>query len=259
VDKSYPEITMLSRASDIIDFIAQDYVGKSAIDLMREFHFPKTTCYRLLYSLVQCELLIQDKESGLYYLGKKFSDYATIAEHRFCLLREVARPHLERLSLEVQETVKISVLSNMSSYVLDRAEGAQDIKISVKTGSVFPLHAGASSKLLFLSLGARTQTALFERGLSSYTSKTITTQKNMLLEFNRILKQGYSVDNGEYIEGIGAVACPLYDYSGKIIAAVSVTYATSSTSQATIDSIIPRLKEATQTIGQAFKQQHRLP
>ena len=254
---SYSNVTMVTRASDMIDFIGEDYSGKSAAELIRKFSLPKTTCYRLLQTLVKCEFLTQDVSTGLYYLGKKFSDYATIEEHKLHLLQAVSRPYLKDLSLQAQETAKISVLSSMSCYVLDNAEGPQNIKISVKTGSVFPLHAGASSKILFLSMGNHAQSILFNKGLERYTSKTITSQSEMLVEFEKIAKQGYSVDNGEYIEGICAVACPVYDYSGKIIAAVSIVYAASSMNQATIESLVPHLKETTQNIGYDFQKQRR--
>ena len=249
---NYPLVPIIARASEIIDYIGQSHSGKSAGELLVRFQLPKTTCYRILHTLTEYEFLQLDVRTGLYYLGKKFSDYATTIDNKLHLLQKIAHPYLERLALETQETVKISVLSNMSCYVLDKVEGPRNVKITVDIGTVFPLHAGASSKILFMSMGNRTRNILFSKSLERFTCHTITTQADMLAEFNKIEVQGYAIDLGEYIEGIGAIACPIYDYSDKIIATISVAFTTLSTKPETISAFLPSLKATAQTIGELF-------
>ena len=249
---SYQNIPIIVRASEIIDYIGENHNGKSASDLLRIFDLPKTSCYRILHTLVEYEFLIKDTDTGLYYLGKKFSDFSTIADNKFHLLKKIAHPYLKKLSQKTQETTKISVLSNRSCYVLDTVEGPKNIKISVNAGAVFPLHAGAASKILFLSMGNRSRDIILNKGLEQFTPLTITTQADMLAEFERITERGMSLDSGEYIEGIGALACPVFDYSSKIIAAISVAYATLNTDTATIESFIPHIKATAQAISVEF-------
>lgn len=249
---NYPPVPIITRASEIIDYIGQSHSGKSASELMTKFRLPKTTCYRILHTLTECEFLQLDVHTGLYYLGKKFSDYATTMDNKLHLLQKIAHPYMEKLALETQETVKISVLSNMRCYVLDKVEGPRNIKITVDIGTMFPLHAGASSKILFMSMGNRTRNILFSKSLERFTSHTITSQADMLAEFRRIEDQGYAVDMGEYIEGIGAIACPIYDYSDKIIAAISVAFTTLSTKPETYSAFLPSLKATALTIGELF-------
>lgn len=251
---NYTIIPILSRASDIIDYIGERRGGISASELLAKFNLPKTSCYRILHTLVDCEFLSQDARTGLYHLGKKFSDYSTITDNKLHLLRKIAHPYLAELAKQTMETVKISVLSNMSCYVLDKVEGPRNIRISVDIGTIFPLHAGAASKILFSATGIHTRNMLFSKPFEAFTSKTITSQQKMINEFKRIERQGYALDLGEYIDGIGAIACPIYDYSHKIIAALSVAFATLSTKPEFVLSYLPQIQETAEAISRSFSQ-----
>lgn len=254
METRYTDIPIVARASEIIDYLGAVRNDKSAVELLKEFDLPKTTCYRLLHTLVKYEFLAKDETTGHYYLGKKFSDYSTNINHKFYLLSKSAHQYLEKLAVITQETAKLSVLSNGCCYVLDTVDGPRKIKIAVDVGTELPLHAGAASKILFMSIGERTKHRIFQRGLEQFTSKTITTEKRMRQEFEKISRLGYSVDVGEYAAGIGAVACPVLDYRGNIIAAVSVAYTILNTNPAIIETFIPLIKEATQEISKNFSE-----
>lgn len=258
MNSSYVNIPIIARSSEILDFIGieENNRGISASELIKKFKLPKTTCYRILNALAECEFLTKDESTGYYYLGKKFAEYYTALEHKILLLKKISYPALENLSYQSKETTKISILSNMSCYVLNRIEIPMKMKISVEEGTVFPLHAGASSKILLLSISEKSRKAYFSKNLEKFTEKTIVTEEGMLKELNTISNLGYAIDNGEYTNGIGAVACPVYDVAGNIIAAVSIAYALIEQDEEKIESFIPLVKKTAKIISENYSRSH---
>ena len=61
-----------------------------------------------------------------------------------------------------------------------------------------------------------------EKGLEKFTENTITTKKDLENEFKKIREQGYAVDNMEHKEGVLCAAGQIRDYTGKVIASMSI-------------------------------------
>ncbi|MCI8510540.1 MAG: IclR family transcriptional regulator [Lachnospiraceae bacterium] len=249
---SYSYVPIISKASDIIDYIALKRGGVAAGEIMRHFDIPKTSCYRILHTLSGCGLLSFSAADSLYYLGTKFSHFSIFSDHKHQILREASIPHLRELALSAGETAKLSILSNLECYVLQRIDGPRDVKVRVEIGTNFPLHAGASSKILFLSLDESVREPIIRGGLAKYTRCTITEPEKMRAELNAIAAQGYAVDSGEFTPGIGAVACPVTNHLGRTIAAVSVAYMTLGTEGDPVDTFLPCIKKAAEQISHDF-------
>jgi len=62
-----------------------------------------------------------------------------------------------------------------------------------------------------------------EKGLKKYTDNTITSKEELLIELERIRKQGYAIDNAEHEEGVRCLAAPIRDYRGEVIASLSIS------------------------------------
>lgn len=249
---SYSFVPIISKASEIIDYTASKRGGATASEIMHHFGIPKTSCYRILHTLLRCGYLSFSDSANAYYLGPKFTCFSTFSEHKYNILREVSIPHLNRLAVSAKETAKLSILSNMECYVLQRIDGPLDVKVRVEIGTNFPLHAGASSKLLLLSLDEHTRREIIEGSLAKYTKYTITEPEKLTAELDQISRQGYSVDPGEFTLGIGAVACPVTDHLGNIIAAVSVAYTTIREEEDPVKTFLPYVKKTAEEISRDY-------
>jgi IclR family KDG regulon transcriptional repressor len=64
---------------------------------------------------------------------------------------------------------------------------------------------------------------VIERGLSNILPKTITEPQELLMHLKMIKEQGFAVDDEENEEGIRCVGAPVFDYTGKVIGAISVS------------------------------------
>ena len=82
------------------------------------------------------------------------------------------------------------------------------------------------------------------KGLPKLTDNTITDPDQLLQEIAKIRRNGYALDNEECEVGHRCVSVPLYDYSGKIVAAISAFDDAAALSDAKIEkTILPALKK----------------
>lgn len=131
--------------------------------------------------------------------------------------------------------MKISVLYGKNCYVLDKVEGKERIHISVDSGSVFSVYAGASSKILLASVPQEIRDLYLEEGLKSFTPHTITDKKLLFKNLRQVEKEKVVVDPGKFVDGVGAVASPIRNKAGSVIAAVSIAYAILAKREDTIE------------------------
>ena len=62
-----------------------------------------------------------------------------------------------------------------------------------------------------------------KKGLQKFTDNTITTKRALLKELETVKKQGYAFDNEECEIGARCISLPVRDFSGKVVAGISVT------------------------------------
>jgi IclR family transcriptional regulator, KDG regulon repressor len=199
----------------------------------------KTTCLRLLSSLTQYGFLSFHPNEGSYGLGAKLIVLGKKAESTLSWMDDL-KSMLGDFALAIQETVKVSVLQNDHVSVLLRAESPQPLRISLSSGSTFPIHTGAASKMLLAQLSEEDANSILPESLESFTKNTITDKQSLLAHVARIREAGYAVDHEEYVSGVFAVAVPI-TLPGRL-AAVSVTFLRPEDLETTIQSLLPKLR-----------------
>ena len=214
IEKKVPAI---EKADKIFKYL---YYKESATqaDISKDLGIPKATTNRLLSVLTELKYL--NLEGREYKIGEKFYFFSNKHE-RYTLIKNIAYPYLEELSLKFKETFKISVLDEDKIRSIGKVESSDFIKISVSENAIFPLHAGAASKLLICQLSESKLNKLLERTLPKYTENTITDREELKKELLKININKLSFDNMEHSVNIRAVAVPILDSKNRIVAAVS--------------------------------------
>lgn len=249
---NYSPIPIIDRMSSVLEYVLSQRNGAPACALLRAMDIPKTTLYRLLASMTQNEFLAYHPETGVYTLGAKFAETYISMDERVSWLREVAMPYLQFLANQVQETVKLSVLSGLQSYTISSVEGNRPMRISIDTGAIFPLHAGAAGKVLLASLSEQSIHRYYDLYGISYTDATITSVDEILKELETFRKQGYAIDRGEYMPEIRAVAAPILDPAGQTIAAISIAYPAAMQDHIDIPQLAAQIIQTAQSIAAAL-------
>ncbi len=219
----------VERMSHILDILLAKGSGITAAELLRSLDIPKTTLYRILYSMTENGFLTYLPESSLYLPGDKFTTCYISMDERVSNIRKFAEPHMHSLASQIQETVKLCVLSGMKAYTISSVKGTRPIHINIGNRAIFPLHTGASGKVLMCSLSENQLRNYFALYAVPYTDKTIVTLEEMTEELSAIRKKGFATDHGEYMTEINAVAVPIYGEANQIIAALSIVYHSAST------------------------------
>jgi DNA-binding IclR family transcriptional regulator len=96
--------------------------------------------------------------------------------------------------------------------------------LTATIGERFPLHAGAASKVLLANMPDAARTACLAAPLRPYSARTITDPELLRRELARIRQHGWAEDRGEFSVSVRAVAAPVRDGQGNVVAAVSLAH-----------------------------------
>ncbi len=137
-------------------------------------------------------------------------------------LRGIAMPELERLARLTRETTGLGIIDADQMLTVAQADGPNLIAVGDWTGRGSPIHCVSGGKVLLAALAEREVLRIARRGLVAYTDRTITELEPLLEELSRIRRRGYATAIGEYELGMNAVAAPVHDARGSVIAAVDI-------------------------------------
>jgi DNA-binding IclR family transcriptional regulator len=215
-------VQSVDRALQILDILARE--GDAGVsEIAEEMGVHKSTVSRLVGSLVGRDLVRQNSERGKYQLGFGILRLASSIPGRLSVVRE-ARDVLESLAARYKETVNLAVLRSNYAVNVDQAMGPSTLATYDWVGSLTPLHATSSGKVLLAALPAdERETILKTVGLPARTPRTVTNRAQLEKQLLEISRQGYAVVHEEFEIGLSAVAVPICNHLGNVIASVSIS------------------------------------
>ncbi len=173
---------------------------------------------------------------------------------RACLsnltLPEVALPHLRDLVADIRETSTVAVLDRGQIIYIAHVPADRVLSVEVTVGGHDPAEATALGRMLLASQDdAWLDRQLAEVELVPYTSRTIVDPRRLRRELQRVRRHGFAVVDQELEEGLRAVAVPLHDGEGRVVAALNAAlYASRWPLEAIRRTLVPRLLETAAAI-----------
>lgn len=214
-------VQVLERAIHILQALADDPRELGAAEIAERLSLHKSTIHRLLMVLDQ-HGLIRRTDAGKYTLGLKLFELGSRAV-KGVRLREQAQPYLERLTRQTGETAHICVLDRGEMLSIAHAEGARSLRMPATVGRRTPAYCSAVGKAMLAFLPQATvDTVLAAHPPRAFTDKTVVTRAALLADLHQVRMRGYAVDNEEIEKGLRCVGAPVRDYSGQVVAAISV-------------------------------------
>jgi DNA-binding IclR family transcriptional regulator len=139
-------------------------------------------------------------------------------------ITQQARTVCEQLAAQLGETVNVAVRRSHFVVNLDQARGPTAVGAHNWVGELTPLHATSSGKILlaFMTPSERRE-VLHTAGLARLTPHTITSPRELEEQMGAATRDGYACSLEELEEGLNAIAAPVRDHSGEVIAALSVS------------------------------------
>lgn len=157
---------------------------------------------------------------------------------------------LKALVDSIGETCNCTMLAGGEVYYLDRVETRWPLRLHLEPGSRVPIHCTSSGKIFLAHMAKAQRDALLENlSLEPYTPSTITSRKVLEAELRKIAEQDYSIDDQEFLLGLIAVAVPIRDGDGNVVAALACHAPLARMSIADARKLLPRLRAAAKKLS----------
>jgi DNA-binding IclR family transcriptional regulator len=202
----------------------------------------QSTVSRLLSALEDGGLVQRDPTTGRYTLGLQLVALAGAALAAGAL-HPVSYPHLVRLAAASGETANLCVLDAGQVLTIAEALGTHPIKLSGWVGVRLPLHATAAGKVILAALPEQRRTALLAADLPALTPRTVTDQRRLLDEIERVRGAGYALSVEELTTGLSSIAAPVRDHTGTVVAAMTAAGPSVRLTGAHLDRCIALVKQ----------------
>jgi DNA-binding IclR family transcriptional regulator len=214
-------VQSVDRAVTVLEILARGSAGVSEVATQLGVH--KSTAFRLLTALEDRELVEQAQNRGKYRLGFGVLRLANAVLGRLDLTQQ-SRPVCERLAAELGETVNVAVRRSHYVVNVEQARGPSAVVAHNWVGELTPLHATSSGKILlaFMKPQERRE-VLGGDGLPRFTPRTITSFDELTSHVEQAARDGYASAVEELEEGLNAIAAPVRDHTGAVVAALSVS------------------------------------
>jgi len=213
-------VQSVDRAITIMEILAR--TGEAGVtELANELGVHKSTAFRLVAALERRSLVEQQHGRGKYRLGTGILRLAGATTSRLDLVQE-SRGVNRLLAQQVGETVNLAVLSDGAALYMDQVAGSSALQPHNWVGQRIPLHATSNGKVLLSGLEA-SEIATQVGELRGFTANTITSVQALGRELEEVRARGYAIAIDELEVGLTAVAAPIRNSHGEIIASVSVS------------------------------------
>jgi DNA-binding IclR family transcriptional regulator len=220
-------VQSVDRALTILELLAAEgHLGVTEIATLLDVH--KSTASRLLATLETHGLAEQLPDRGRYRLGVGVLRLAGATRSRMDLVQE-SRPVAAALASAVGETVNVVILSGRETLYLDQVSGTSALQIHNWVGKRNPIHATANGRVLLAHVSEAECDAILaalsdgDGELARVTERTLVSRAAVTADLARIRERGYAVVRDELEVGLTAVAAPVRDAGGEVVASLSVS------------------------------------
>lgn len=211
------------RVLDILELFEAQGRPMTLQEIARRIGVPQSTTFRLLYTLQDRGYLELDRTSFTYWPSPRIFNIGRIAvlNNR---LRQLAAPFLEALHRRFDEQALIAVLAQGHVMYIDIIKPANWPRLGNNIGDIAPAHATALGKSMLAYMTEDEVDELVSRmGLQQRTRRTISTLPALKAELALTRRRGYSINDREQEEDLYAVAAPIFNDQGRVVAAICLS------------------------------------
>ncbi|WP_439141497.1 IclR family transcriptional regulator [Planktotalea sp.] len=234
----------------VVEEIAKAGTPLKPMQLSAALGLPKPTIHRLLQTAEAEGFLQRDLDGRSYGPGPRLRQIAvhTMSSER---LRTGRLAILKSVAEEIGETCNLATPDREGMTYLDRVETKWPLRIQLPIGTQVPFHCTASGKMYLSTLRESTLDAVLNsRPLKSLTEKTIVSHDGLRQELADTRKRGYSQDDEEFMLGMTAIAVPVNDSTGRLMATLSVHAPEQRHSVADLARFLPDLENAAEKLSE---------
>lgn len=246
-----PTASAVARALAILECLDNARRGLNISEVSRRLQIPKSSTHVLMVTMERLGYIRRCPNNrdfclGLktYALGHKMARSVTFAE--------LARPFLEHFVEDTNLCAHLAISDSGQGVFIEKVQPAESPEFDTYIGRRMDLHCTAVGKvILAYDMSEAAQQVLCKRVYSRYTRNTITTQAALRREVQQVRADGFAVDSEEEELGSRCVATPVFDGSGRFLAAMSAAGTTAQIQLSDVPSLVVRLRVTAAAISEA--------
>lgn len=240
--EKYYQIGSLEKGVRVIELLAEKK-ALTVSEVAVRLGFNRATSHRFLATLKDLGWVEKDEESR-YRLTFRIFDVGMKVAGR-SEIRSEARRYMEELSETFRETVNLGVWDGKDISHIDKIDSSEILRIDAPLGSKTPAYCTALGKAILAHLAQDELNAYLARiRLTPHGPNTIGTKKAFREELRKTSERGYAVDNEELAQGLRCVAAPVFDHSGKVRWAMSISAPAIRLDLETIEPVALKVQDA---------------
>ncbi len=239
-DNRRNHVQSVERCFAVIHAYSDGPLMMSITEVSKRTGLTKATSRRMLLTLEKLGYVAGD--------GVKFGLTAKVLGFGYAYLSSlnlpaVAQPFLEGLTEELKASTALVTMDGVDVVYLSRVHRHRITGISLPVGARLPAYVTASGRVLLSDISSDRLAEYFQTvRLETFTHATITEQPRLRAELAKVGAQGWAMVDQEFETGLRSAAAPIRDSAGRVIAALSLSCASTGTSPTeTVARVIPRL------------------
>ncbi|GAC1329840.1 MAG: IclR family transcriptional regulator [Beijerinckiaceae bacterium] len=217
-------IQSVDRALVILDLIAESGGEVSLSVIAERAGLNVSTCHHLISTLANRGYVNQAPGKRTYSLGPRVL-YLSHACLRQVSLPQLAQRYLDEINLKTGEATQLAVMQGTDLVTLLCREARHAVRVDLGLGGKLnAAHATATGKAILAWLPETERDRIIaDKGLTAFTSKTITNMEALIEELRLVRRNGLAVDRQEFQPGVLCIGTAIRDYVGTVVGAISAS------------------------------------
>jgi IclR family pca regulon transcriptional regulator len=209
----------LSKGLAVIRAFSSEHAALTLSDIARSAGIPAATARRCLLTLEELGYVTRNGRSFLLRpkvleLGAAYLESMNI-EH-------VTRTHLEELARNTSDSAALCVLDGIEIVYVARASVRTLVRLEAHVGSRFPAYATSTGRVLLSGVSAERLRRYFQTARpQALTERTVTDPARLAQLIDAARRSGYAAVEDELAYGVIALAVPVFDQQGRVVAALN--------------------------------------
>ena len=212
----------LLKGLSVLEAISRlDGMALTLDEIAAEVGLTRSNTHRTLQTLAHAGYVRRDPTTGAYCCTLKMFE---LGARQLAGLdaRKVAPPFMRELARGTGETVHLSVLDGVDVVYVDKIDSPQPLLAYSTVGGRAPAYAVATGKAL-LAFQAPDYLEYYANAVHKHTEDTHASLAVLKEELADVARTGYAINRGEWRQGIGGVAAPVFNGLDKVVAALGIS------------------------------------
>jgi IclR family acetate operon transcriptional repressor len=214
-------VQAVDRAMEVLAALAQDGAQPSLQRLSERLGVAPSTIHRIVTTLERTGM-VERAASGGYLPGPRIAELY----HARTLgpdLRARALPYLQRLHQQSEETVSLHVRRHTRQVCLESLDSPHELCIRIAAGASTSLCEGTSGRVILAHLAVDEAQRILREECAAADGDREREVGDRLYELQLVRASGYAIGQHQPQPGIAAVSAPVFDRTGEVLGALTVS------------------------------------